>query len=778
MTDLNAFENLSQRNWRFAIAQEPLGGALSEAKTQRELARCDVAFYDAIVPGNVELDLGRAGLVEGDPFFGMNIVALRRYERCHVWYTCQFAADAGKPDSLPFLVLEGVDCFADIFINGKLLGSVDNMLIAHEFDLTGLLNGENELLVHIRPAFLESRKFELAPGNAAGDGNWESIRVRKAPHMYGWDIMPRALSAGLWRPVRIEWRSTERIDQYWLSTRWVSEGRAGEAFWYRLQGVDPLSAHYEVEIKGSCGESTFRKRSSVVGVAGRCVFDVENPRLWWPRGRGDANLYNVSVRLLRNGDEVDRHEFRHGIRTIELNRTEIIDAEGKGEFVFLVNGERLFILGTNWAPLDAYHSRDEKRLDAAISLLDESGCNMVRCWGGNVYESDRFFDLCDERGVLVWQDFAMACKLYPQDDDFARKIEIEARSVVRRIRNHASLAIWCGDNECDSVPAWNFWLQTVDPNMNRLTREVIPRVLREEDPSRAYLPSSPYIGPSAFGKGEDDLPEQHLWGPRRSFKTAYYKDSRGRFASEIGYHGSPSVESIKRFISAGKLWPPGNDEWLLHATSAIPGVHNNDYRIELMRLQIGDLFGCAPETLEEFVQLSQCVQAEAMKFFIELFRSRKWSKTGIIWWNLIDGWPQFSDAVVDYYYDKKLAFNWIANAQRPLHLVVREQEPGSEVHELVACNDTRDNLPVRFSLSSVSLGSALLAGEAVSSADSVTVLGEVKRGACEQDMYTIEWCSQRGKGRSHYLAGDPPFDAASYLRWLTVAVTGARGATA
>jgi len=755
------------------MAPDPIIASLSDSVTKIDLERFGVNVFPAVVPGNLEIDLGKAGLAVTDPFFGMNVDTLRHYESCHMWYTLDFTAESERQGEHAFLVLEGVDCFADIFVNRQLVARLSNMLIPHEIDITGLLKPRNELFIHIRPALLEARKYPLGPGNVAQEANFDSLHVRKAPHMYGWDIMPRALSAGLWRPVRIEWRPEARIGELALWTRSVTTDSAQETLWYRLDGVDLHRGRYELDIEGVCGDSIFTQRPQLLGTAGHLRFDVGNARLWWPKGRGDANLYDVTVRLLNNGEEIDRRQFRHGMRTIELSRTEIIDDAGVGDFVFWVNGERVFVLGTNWVPLDAYHSRDAERLDAAIALLDECGCNMVRCWGGNVYESARFFDLCDERGVLVWQDFAMACGAYPQDDDFAQRIEVEARAIARRIRNHASLAVWCGDNECDAMLKWGGF-PCVDPNQNRITREVLPRVLRECDPSRPYLPSSPYIGPKAFANRQADLPEQHLWGERRYYKAPGYLNARARFASEIGYHGCPSVESIKKFISADKLWPIPNDEWTLHATSPIPGVNLYDYRIKLMLLQIGDLFGTNPESLEQFSSLSQCVQAEAMKFFVERFRSRKWATTGIIWWNLIDGWPQFSDAVVDYFYDKKLAFDWIARAQRPLHVVVAEQERTAPLHKVVACNDTRGDIALAYSIRSICSGSEILAGNVIAAADSVTDLGTIERSPMAQDMYAIEWECKLGHGNSHYLAGDPPFDAATYLRWLIESLPGGR----
>ena len=244
--------------------------------------------------------------------------------------------------------------------------------------------------------------------------------------------------------------------------------------------------------------------------------------------------------LLRRGEVVDSLSLRHGIRTVVLDRTSVTTEDGDGEFRFIVNGDPIFVLGTNWVPLDVYHARDLSRLASVLDLLDEIGCNMVRCWGGNVYESDAFFDWCDEHGVMVWQDFAMACAIYPQDSAFQEVLRTEVTAVARRLRQHPSLVLWAGDNECDQKHVRTG--QGRDPNLNVLTRSVIPEVLRLEDPSRPYLPSSPYIDDVGFLAGERFLPEDHLWGPRVDFKGDYYSGALCHFASEIGYLGAPSVE--------------------------------------------------------------------------------------------------------------------------------------------------------------------------------------------------------------------------------------------
>ena len=462
--------------------------------------------------------------------------------------------------------------------------------------------------------------------------------------------------------------------------------------------------------------------------------------------------YDVTVELLKDGLPIDALKLKHGIRTVELIRTSVTTAQGDGDFRFVINGEPIFVLGTNWVPLDVYHSRDITRIPMVMDFVDDIGCNMIRCWGGNVYENDLFFELCDDKGILVWQDFAMACAIYPQDEGFQERLRAEVTQVVRRLRQHACLTLWAGDNECDQKYLWGG--RRRDPNTNVLTRQVIPAVLRDEDPSRPYLPSSPYVDPIAYVTGERFLPEDHLWGPRDYYKSPFYTGALSHFVSEIGYHGCPEPASLGRFLSPSQRWPyTGSEEWLLHATSPIPGVDVHDYRVELMASQVRVLFGAVPDSLEDFAAASQASQAEALKFFVEMFRAAKWRRTGIIWWNIVDGWPQFSDAVVDYYFAKKRAYDVVKRSQQQLCIVVREPVAGA--HEIVACNDARDDLDVQFNIVDAETGATIVVGHGMAAADAVTPLTTVT-ATSDQRCLVLEWTSPLGPGRNHYLAGDPP----------------------
>ena len=748
-------------NWSFAY----VNGAIDFKPTSgADIKAHGLNTYPCVVPGNFELDLQANNIIE-DPYYGMNLVELRKFEKANIWYFTSFDAES-KPGCNAELTFEGLDCYADIYLNGRLLGFTDNMLIEHTFNVDDYLQSNNELLIHIKPVFDEARKYDYPPGLIAMGSNYESIYVRKAPHMFGWDIAPRIISAGIWRPVKLRFRPVERIKRVHLDTLDISgHGQCATlALNYNAKLLDsPYESIYEIKIEGNCADSSFCETRRMLFDAGRFVFGVNSPKLWWPKGRGDANLYDVTISLLKDGNEIDSLTLRHGIRTVQLNRTSLTDSAGSGEFVFIINGEKTFIHGSNWVLADALHSRDVERIPAILEMADDLNINMFRCWGGNVYEDNLFYDLCDEKGILIWQDFAMACAIYPQDAEFCKRLQDEARTVVRRLRQHACIVLWAGDNECDCAYTWSG--QKRNPNKNVLTREVLPRVLQDEDNSRPYLPSSPYIDEKAFEAGDEFITEAHLWGPRDYYKGDYYCTAPAHFASEMGYHGCPSPKSIRKFISPDKVWPyKDNEEWILHSTSPVPGVDLFDYRVELMAKQIRVLFGKIPDNLEDFAFASQVSQAEAKKFFIERFRYTKWRRTGIIWWNLIDGWPQFSDAIVDYYFDRKLAYDYIKRVQQPLCLMLRE--PSDWGQELTASNDTRKDIPITYTLKDVDTEEVVASGSATAAADSVTVIGKIPFFQSQKRFYVIEWESAYGAGKNTYLSGYPPFDISKYREWM------------
>ncbi|MDL2293520.1 hypothetical protein LJC60_02700 [Ruminococcaceae bacterium OttesenSCG-928-D13] len=716
------------------------------------------------VPGNFELDLERAGKLP-DLFFGTNALLAQRYESTHVFYGRSFVA-APPAGTHPRLVFEGLDTVAEVYLNGRQVAWCENMFVPLEVELDALKEGENQLVVHFWPACVYARRYPVSAGNTAAKYNFESFRLRKAAHMFAWDIMPRIVSCGIYRPVYLEYRPLPRLTQVYLATTQVDVRRrtAQLQLFYEADIPEGELAAYRIEIEGHCGSHAFSAGDRLWFTAGKLKFTAEDALLWWPKGSGEAHLYDVTVTLKKEGRVVDSYRLRAGLRTVELVRSSTTDAFFGGKFHFTVNGRRVFILGTNFVPLDAFHSRDAQRLPQVCELLEDVGCNAIRCWGGNLYEEEALYDFCDEKGILVWQDFMMACAVYPNDDDFGWVMEQEVRTVVRRLRNHPSILVWAGDNEDDMFATFEPF--GVDPNRNSITREFIPRVLAYEDPSRPYLPSSPYIDTEGAKVPMEYLTEHHLWGPRDYFRSEYYTGSVCNFASEIGYHGCPSAASVYEFMPRDEAWPwDNNPHWSVHAAcpeTQMDGTYGG--RVRLMANQIKEMFGQVPDNLEDFALASQISQAEAMKFFVELFRTGRWDRTGIIWWNLIDGWPQFSDAVVDYFFRKKLAYHYVKQAQGPVLLAFAP--PKDWALRLMAVNDTGRELEICYRVEDYENGSTLLEGTAAVGED-VFCLGQLAYSHGEKKLYRIHWEYEGNSGVSHYLCGNPPFDLEWYRNFLT-----------
>ncbi len=713
----------------------------------------------AIVPGNLEIDLQRAGLLE-DPFYGQNVLKAQELEAVHMFYGRKFKYSKTER-TVPILTFEGLDTVAEIYLNGKLIGSCENMFVAQTFQLDTIKDGENDLLVHIIPACIAARGRKLSVYNSALKYNYESLRLRKSASMFGWDIMPRLVSGGIYRPVYIEDRPLEYLKQVYVMAKYVDPNinLAEIEMFFDAEVLGDAISEYEITLRGHCRDSSFEISDRLWFSAGHIRVWVENALLWWPKGYGAQALYDVEVTLSKNDVVIDTWMTRFGIRSVALERTAITDQFLSGKFQFYVNNKKIFILGTNMVPIDALHSRDRQRLPRVMELVEDTGCNMIRLWGGGIYEDDYLYDFCDEKGILIWQDFCMACGTYPVDDDFCEVMREEGEKVVRRLRQHPAIAIWAGDNECDVMGFKG------KPSNNKITREVLQKVVEFEDSMRPYLPSSPFVDLEAEKYPGDLLPENHLWGPRDYYKSEYYKRSLCSFVSEIGYHGCPSRSSLGKFLPADKLWPwKGNDDWMLHASSMEKGERGIfAYRIELMAKQIKELFGEIPDTLDDFILASQISQAEAKKFFIEFFRTGQPKRTGIIWWNLIDGWPQFSDAVVDYYFEKKLAYHYIKQVQQPVLLSIKEPENWNLV--LVAVNDTDQSLALKYCIKEMTAGEVII-DEETTIHHGVTPLKNIPYSQGEKKMYLMEWEVNGCKGKNHYLAGNPPFSLEVYRRLL------------
>ena len=734
----------------------------------------------AVVPGNCELDLVRAGVLP-EPEVGLNVQKFRAYEGYQWFYTKSFVWESGEAGVCAQLrtelVFDGIDTLADVFLNGEKIGETENMFVSHRFDVTDRLKtGTNVVQVLLRSVLLDSKRQTLGELGYTMTGGAEGEPYRKAGHMGGWDIFPRLFVSGLWRDVRLETSGPLRIDQ----TSWI------------VKSVD-LAAR-KAELVGSCRidmpMSVLDKATVRVGLrhGGKIVAErtykahhfhqsfgltVDNADFWWPRGFGEPTLYEAFVTVDDGAGTVVTHEERIGLRTVELVRDDVYGPDRPGQFLFKVNGTPVYIRGSNWVPLDSLHARDPRHLASTLELFKDLNCNMIRVWGGGVYEPTAFFDWCDENGVMVWQDFMTGCSMFPFDPEYQRKTREEAIQVVLKFRNHPSLALWSGNNENDGAPRWRLGRSSAilwDPTGDVTSRVTLPTVVREFDVTRPYLPSSPYFSPDVVA-GKAKPSEDHLWGARAYYKTNYYTNSPCWFASEMGYHGCPNRESLERMMTKDCVYPwtkvTGTDpfkdyhwnaEWQFKASD--PWLSGFGFRRNsLMTNQLKIMFGDVPTELDDFILGSQIVQAEAMKTFVELFRSQKFTKkNGLIWWNVRDGWPQISDAVVDYYGGKKRAYYAIRNVQHDQLVMVRDD------HKAFAVNDTLKPVAGKARIVDRESGKVLLE----------KAYSLPKNAALELD--SVEWSGQgvldisyEQGGESHtnwFLYGEPPFDFKKVKEWM------------
>lgn len=712
-------------------------------------------MLDAKVPGEVQLDLSAAGYLPADLFFAKNIMETKKYEGYEWWYERTF--DAPEERENVYLVFCGVDCIAEYFLNGEKFGESRNALIRHEFEVGGLLrDGENTLTVHLSSpmVYAHYRPYDLSAIYCSGHigFNGTATSLRKPPHSFGWDIMPRAITSGLWRDVRLEVRDRITFAQLFFKT-----DTNGFSAAYELKCRYCDFEDVEIEFVGACGDSRFEKRIRPgFKIGARDYIRIPNPKVWWPYGYGDANLYETDVNIYAHGELVHTEHHKIGLRTVELDRTDYTDGVN-GKFRFLINGTEVMCRGSNWVPLDAFHSRDKSRYAEALALVKDIGCNILRCWGGNVYEDHEFFDFCDANGVMVWQDFSMACNSYPEDPEFLEQIRQEAEFIVREYRNHPSIILWSGDNEIDQTHR----NQGRNPDTNIITRKVLPEVVLKNDIGRPYLASSPYLTGEVFQNCTLIPSEEHLWGARDYFKADAYKQNKSHFISETGYHGCPSLDSIKKFISPEKVFPYfDNDEWNLHSTD----VNLNPSRVMLMHRQVIQLFGEVPAEPEDYVLASQISQAEAKKFFIERARAARPRISGIIWWNLLDGWPQMSDAIVDYYFTKKLAYSYIKRSQAPFAVIAGEISNWNL--PIFACNDTLQTVRGSMTMSDADTDEIVFRRDFTIDPNRTAALGSLPVYYSEKRMFLFRWETDHGSGWNHYITGSVPHDFAKYKTWL------------
>lgn len=759
--------------WRLDCFPQPDEGAVRTLPL-------NVAFRTvrAWVPGNCELDLMRAGILP-EPEKGLNVRAFWPYENFQWLYTRTFAKPGMSEGQRAVLRFDGIDTLADVFVNGTHVGETANMLIPHEFDVTGILrDGSNTVQVLLRSVRREAQEATVGVlGHSLGNAGADGEPFRKAGHMGGWDIFPRLFVSGLWRSVALEVRNPVRIDQTsWIVQKLdVAKRTAQLHVTCRVRAPARWLDRADVRLSVWRNGGIVSSRTEPFDRHHLCVshWQLAEIEPWWPKGMGAHPLYDARIEVVaKDGSVLAEKVEKIGLRTIWLEREDVYSKERPGRFLFKVNGEPCYVRGSNWVPVDALHGRDRERILPTLEMFDDLNCNMIRVWGGGVYEPDGFFDFCDAHGIMVWQDFMTGCSVFPQSDGFAKALSEEAMSVVQRLRNRASLALWCGNNENDKAFCWRLGElgERYDPNDDRNSRKTLAAVVWEFDPGHAYLPSSPYVSPDVHAK-KAEAAEAHLWGAREYYKVPYYTNSVAHFVSEMGYHGCPCRKSLERMMTKERVYPWAevtgtnprkdyhwNDEWLMKASDPRVGEFGR-HRNSLMTNQLKLMFGEVPADLDDFIFASQVLQAEAMKTFAELFRSRKFAgKNGLVWWNVRDGWPQISDAVVDYYGERKRAYHALRNVQQDQLVMVRDD------HRVFAINDTRRPVVGRARITDRESGQIVFESDYSVPANAAKEIGAVSwSGQGVLDIVYEQDCVSR---KNWFLYGEPPFELLKMKEWM------------
>ena len=713
--------------------------------------------YDvtAAVPGNCQLDLYRAGLMP-DPFFGDNYYQYVPLEHCGWVYERDFTFEGAAPEESVWLRFDGIDTIADVFLNGTCVGHTEDMFVEHEFDVTGVIApGVNRLLVHIFSSVNYARGQDYPVAMQEDAGRTQIPYLRRPAHSFGWDIFPRMMTAGLWRDVTLVTKSPARFTEVYYAVTEADEDSALLRYAFRFTSDEDDLEDILVKVHGRCRDRTFDFEVKSVFTAVNGAYRVQSPCLWWPKGYGDADLYEVTASLYIKGVLRDTRTDLIGLRTVRLERD---FTPGAQKFCFYVNGAPVFCKGTNWVPTDAFHSRCAGRMCKVMDLVSECGCNIIRLWGGGIYESEAFYSRCDREGILVWQDFAFANTTYPETPRFLETVADEVTKLIRKVRNHPCLCIYSSDNEVD-MHYLNMRFAEYYARCPKFSHELIPSVIKQHDPYRYYLKSSPEA-PEGFTC--DNAPEQHTWGARAYCKDPYYKDSAASFIGEAGFHGCPSPQSIRKFIPEDSLYPFINRYYAAHSTEDLR-LHDGHGRNIMMTKHLNILFGAVPDTLEEFAVLSQISQAEALKFFIERTRALKWRRTGIIWWNIIDGWPQISDAVVDYYFVKKQAFHYIKASQQPVLALVGELSGWG--CPLIISNDTRKDAVVECTVTDYATGETLYSGETTVPAGENRTAAEIPLYASDKKLLLLDYTVDGKRCFNHCIAGQVPFDPVVMKEW-------------
>ncbi|WMX13542.1 glycosyl hydrolase 2 galactose-binding domain-containing protein [Aureispira sp. CCB-E] len=619
----------------------------------------------AVIPSVVQLDLLNAGLIE-DPFYGTNETEIGWIE----WEDWEYQKDFEVSETLLQqdvieLVFEGLDTYAEVWINGQTVLKSDNMFRTWRVNCQKHLKvGKNQLKVVFKSPLKEKEAafrnlgYTLPAGNDAGSPKVSPF-VRKAPYHFGWDWGPRVVTMGIWRPVYLEAYSFVKLQDVYYEQTSINTQRAALTAHIQLDYPNLEEENLTIVIKNDTQIlATESIRPNQRTFQHQIDFSIPQPQLWWCNGLGDAHLYEFTIDISKDKQLLCSQTKKIGLRKIELVQSP--DSIGTS-YYFKLNGRPVFMKGANYIPQDNLLPRvTQEAYQQTIQNAVDANMNMLRVWGGGIYESDYFYEQCDAAGLLVWQDFMFACGMYPSDSNFVYNVQKEVEQNVQRLRNHACIALWCGNNEIEV--AWNNWgwqkqfgyspldSTTIIQGYQTIFEQIIPNTLQKMQVQQPYVPTSPL---SNWGTPDNfKHHSMHYWGVwhgREPFEN--YTTNVGRFMSEYGFQSFPNMQMVQQFSDSS--------QW--HLESVVMKHHQKSYIGNGMIKKHLETYYPTPSSFSEFVYLSQLTQAYGMQLAIQSHRQSKGHCMGTLYWQLNDCWPGPSWSSIDY------LGNWKA-----LHYQVRQ----------------------------------------------------------------------------------------------------------
>ena len=683
-------------------------------------------WLPANVPGGVHTDLMAAGRIP-DPFIGDNEKRVQWVAEADWEYRCSFTVMADLlAEECIFLICDGLDTLATVELNGQTLGRTENMFRQYRWNVKSVLQaGANDLRITFASPVQYARVRQAArPLAGVSQAIPGGPHLRKAPCQFGWDWGPQLPPIGIWKDIRLEGCSAARLVDVHLQQQ-HTDGEVKVKVKAEIETLGTIAGALALAVTitapdGSIIEKTFEvsreplvRAEPLVRTTSKVSISIPDPQLWWPNGYGPQPLYEVSVSLyattgthgevFRAPRLLDRRIYQVGLRTVELRQDS--DQWGRS-FVFVVNGVPIFAKGSNWIPADSFPTRiTDAYLEGLIRAAAETHHNMLRVWGGGFYEEERFYDLCDRYGILVWQEFIFSCSIYPLDDPaFVENVRHEAVENIRRLRHRASLALWCGNNEMEW--GWRDWgwnrpeMQELKDAYDRFFHHTLPAWCAAEDGDHAYWPSSPssdtpFEDPN--GQLQGDAHYWDVWHGRKPFTA--YRSQYPRFMSEFGFQALPPLATIRTYA----------DEADWNMTSYIMEQHQkNASGNSLMVGQMLDTFRL-PKDFPSLVYLSMALQAEGIRYGVEHWRRHPDRVAGTLYWQLNDCWPVASWSSLDYFGRWKALHYAARRFYAPVMLSIEDRPPSQSLY---ITNDLRERWKggIRWSLETLD-GVVLASGQ-------------------------------------------------------------------